>query len=111
MDRTLPLATSARPPHCGHDPARRHPPGGLDFEDRFWALLQATGLEVREFEDLDYFSYLPFFALAGASMETHVHRHGDHFHFQGVTVSVADDLVEGFYTVLEQILAQLQPED
>jgi hypothetical protein len=85
-------------------------PDKSQYADRFWKILEGTGLDPQEFEALDYFSYLPFFVLAGASVETHLHTHGDHFHFQGVTLSIPEDLEEGFYTVLPQILAQLQPE-
>jgi hypothetical protein len=78
------------------------------YADRFWKILEDTGLEPQEFEALDYFSYLPFFVLAGASVETHLHTHGDHFHFEGVTLSIPEELEEAFYAVLPQILEQLQ---
>jgi hypothetical protein len=78
-----------------------------DYADRFWKILVETGLDPEEFEALEYFSYLPFFVLAGASVETHLHVHGDHFHFEGVTLSVPDELENAFYEVLPQILQQL----
>ncbi|MCW3016322.1 MAG: hypothetical protein JWO02_3414 [Solirubrobacterales bacterium] len=81
------------------------------YADRFWTILEETGLEPQEFEALDYFSYLPFFVLAGASVETHLHTHGDHFHFEGVTLSIPEELEEAFYAVLPQILEQLQAEE
>jgi hypothetical protein len=82
-------------------------PDHSEYADRFWKILEATGLEVQEFEALDYFSYLPFFVLAGVSVETHLHSHGDHFHFQGVTLTIPEELEEAFYDVLPQILEQL----
>lgn len=82
-------------------------PDNSDYADRFWAILEATGLEVQEFEALDYFSYLPFFVLAGVSVQTNLHSHGDHFHFQGVTLTIPEELEEAFYEVLPQILEQL----
>jgi len=46
--------------------------------------------------------------LAGASVDTQVESHGDHFHFLGVRLTVADDMVEPFYDGLEGLLAQLE---
>ncbi len=86
-------------------------PDSSKYADRFWKILEETGLEPQEFEALDYFSYLPFFVLAGASVQTHLRSHGDHFHFEGVTLSIPVALEEGFYDVLPQILAQLTDED
>jgi hypothetical protein len=81
--------------------------GHSQFEDRLWHLLGETGLEPQEFESLDYFSYLPFFVLAGASVETHMESHGDHAHFQGVSLRISEDLEEPFYDALPQLLSQL----
>ena len=78
------------------------------YDDRLWQLLEESGVPADEFETLDYFSLLPFFVLAGASVDTQVESHGDHFHFQGVRITVADDMVEPFYDGLEGLLAQLE---
>lgn len=78
-----------------------------DYADRFWEILTSTPLDPEEFEALEYFSYLPFFVLAGANVETHVVDHGDHFHFDGVTLTIPEHLEEAFYDVLPQILEQL----
>ena len=78
------------------------------YDDRLWQLLEKSGVPADEFETLDYFSLLPFFVLAGASVDTQVESHGDHFHFQGVSLTVADDMVEPFYDALEGLLAQLE---
>jgi hypothetical protein len=78
------------------------------YADRLWQLLEESGVPADEFESLDYFSLLPFFVLAGASVETQIESHVDHFHFEGVTLTVPDDMEEGFYEGLEGLLAQLE---
>ena len=78
------------------------------YDDRLWQLLEESGVPADEFETLDYFSLLPFFVLAGASVDTQVESHGDHFHFQGVNLTVADDMVEPFFDGLAGLLAQLE---
>lgn len=85
--------------------------GSSDLDPRFKELLEGSGLEREEFEDLDWFGLLPFFVLAGASVETSVESHGDHFHFQGVELTVPDELEEAFLSVLPQILEQLSDDD
>jgi hypothetical protein len=77
------------------------------YADRLWQLLESSGVPADEFESLDYFSLLPFFVLAGASVQTQVESHGDHFHFEGITLTVPDDLEDGFYDGLEGLLSQL----
>ncbi|WP_210491717.1 hypothetical protein [Patulibacter sp. SYSU D01012] len=78
------------------------------FEDRFLQILEASGLEPEEFEGLPYFSYAPFFVIAGATVSPRIREHGDHTHFEGVSVDVPDDQVEIFYDVLPELLAQIQ---
>jgi hypothetical protein len=82
-------------------------PADSTFDPRLLALLEQSGAEKDDFEDLDWFSLLPFFALAGASIETEAHAHGDHAHFAAVRVVVPDELVEHFLVALPQMLAQL----
>lgn len=84
---------------------------GASFEDRFLKILEATGLEPEEFEGLPYFSYSPFFVIAGATISPRIREHGDHSHFEGVEVEVPEDQVEIFLDVLPELLAQLQPLD
>ena len=84
--------------------------GASEYEPRLWQILEDSAIDRDDFQDLDYFSLLPFFVLAGASIETNVEPHGDHFHFQDVRVVVGDDLVEPFYAALPQLLAQLAGE-
>jgi hypothetical protein len=81
------------------------------YDDRLWKLLEESGVPADEFETLDYFSLLPFFVLAGASVDTQVESHGDHFHFQGVVLTVADDMVEPFFDGLVGLLAQLEQQE
>jgi hypothetical protein len=80
--------------------------GQSRFDERLRTLLDATGIDPEEFEDLEYFGLLPFFVLAGASVRTDAHAHDDHMHFHGVTVEVPDELVEPFFTLLPEMLDQ-----
>ena len=82
--------------------------GASQLDPRLVSLLEASGLEREEFEELDWFGLLPFFVLAGASVDTRVQTHGDHFHFEGVELTVPDELVDGFFDVLPQMLDQLE---
>jgi hypothetical protein len=84
--------------------------GDSQFDDRLWHLLSETVIEPEEFEDLEYFSLIPFFVIAGASVETNVRAHGDHFHFEGVTLTVPDELEDMFFAVLPQMLGQVTGE-
>ncbi|MBJ7331151.1 MAG: hypothetical protein JHC95_14730 [Solirubrobacteraceae bacterium] len=85
--------------------------GDSQFHDRLWKLLTDTGIEPEEFEDLEYFSLIPFFVIAGASVETQVEAHGDHFHFRGVTLHVPEELEEMFFAVLPQMLGQVDGDE
>ena len=78
------------------------------FDPRLLELLEASGVEKDDFEDLDFFSLLPFFVLAGASIETEAEAHGDHAHFHAARVVVPSELEAHFLTVLPQMLEQLQ---
>lgn len=77
------------------------------YDDQLWKLLEETGLDRDDFEGLDYFSLLPFFVLAGASVRSHVHLHGDHSHFEAVTIEIPEELEEAFFGVLPDLLDQL----
>jgi hypothetical protein len=77
-----------------------------DYEPRLRELLADTGIDPQEFESLEYFGLLPFFVLAGASVRTQVHGHGDHVHFESVVLEVPEDLVEAFYGTLPDMLEQ-----
>lgn len=77
------------------------------YDERLWKLLEESGLDRDDFEGLDYFSLLPFFVLAGASVRSHVHLHDDHSHFEAVTVEIQEELEEAFFGVLPDLLDQL----
>jgi hypothetical protein len=83
-------------------------PGESTFDPRLLAVLEESGAEKDDFEDLDWFSLVPFFVLAGASIETEAHAHGDHAHFQSIRVVVPEELEGHFLVALPQMLAQLQ---
>ena len=85
--------------------------GDSKYDDRLWKLLQDSGLEPQEFEDLDYFSYVPFFVIAGATVSPQIRVHGDHTHFEGAVVDVPEDQVEMFLAVLPQLLAMIEQEE
>lgn len=86
-------------------------PGESTFDPRLQEVLEASGLEKDDFEDLDWFSLIPFFVLAGASVETQAHAHGDHAHVTGVLVVLPDELDGHFFAVLPEMLAQLSQQD
>ena len=78
--------------------------GHSDYDDRLRALLDESGIDPHEFLGLDYFSLVPFFVLAGASVAPDVHAHGADVHVTGVRVSIPEDLEEPFLATLPQIL-------
>lgn len=85
--------------------------GSAEFDDRFLKILEASGLEPEEFEGLQYFSYVPFYVIAGATVTPQIRVHGDHSHFEGVTISVPEDQVDVFYDMLPHLLEQIQGDD
>jgi hypothetical protein len=78
--------------------------GQSRFDERLKRLLDDSGIDPDEFEDLEYFGLLPFFVLAGASVRTDAHAHEDHMHFGGVTLELDEELEGPFYDVLPQML-------
>lgn len=83
-------------------------PGSSDLDPRLLSILEDSGMDKDDFEDLDWFSLIPFMVLAGASVETESHAHGDHAHFVGVRVVIAEEMVPHFFVALPQMLSQLQ---
>ena len=77
-----------------------------DYEERLRRLLEESGVDPHEFESLDWFGLLPFYALAGASVRTEAHAHGDDVHFMGVTIEIPEELEEAFYATLPEYLEQ-----
>lgn len=80
-------------------------PEQSDYDPRLRALLDGTGIDPHEFIGLDYFSLVPFFVLAGATVAPDAHTHGDSVHVTAVRISVADGQEDAFLATLEEILA------
>ena len=78
--------------------------GHSEYDPALRELLDATGIDPEEFVGLDYFSLVPFFVLAGASVAPDVHAHGADVHVTGVRVTIPEDLEEPFLATLPQIL-------
>jgi hypothetical protein len=85
--------------------------GDSQYDDRLWRLLEGTGIDPHEFEGLDYYGLVPFFVLSGAQVRPQAHAHGVHVHTEGVFVEVEDELEEGFYTTLPEILDMAYSDD
>ncbi|MDQ8046043.1 MAG: hypothetical protein REI11_15660 [Patulibacter sp.] len=81
--------------------------GSSDFDAPFLKILQDSGLEKDEFEGLEYFTWVPFFVIAGATVAPKIRVHGDHTHFEGATIDVPDEEVELFYNALPHLLQQV----
>lgn len=81
--------------------------GSSDFDPPFLTILADSGLEKDEFEGLEYFTWLPFFVIAGATIAPKIRVHGDHTHFEGATIDVPDGEVELFYNALPHLLQQV----
>lgn len=81
--------------------------GQSNYDAPFKQILDDSGVEKEEFEGLDYFTWVPFFVIAGATVAPKIRVHGDHTHFEGATIDVPDDQVELFYEALPQLLEQV----
>jgi hypothetical protein len=79
--------------------------GTSDFDDRLRTLLEETGIDPHEFVGLDWFGLTPFFVIAGATVRPDAHTHGGgDVHVSGVYVEVPEELEEGFFASLPQLL-------
>ncbi|MFT4035826.1 MAG: hypothetical protein QM679_09670 [Patulibacter sp.] len=85
--------------------------GSSEFDPPFLNILEESGLEREEFEGLDYFTWLPFFVIAGATVAPKIRVHGDHTHFEGATIDVPDGELALFYEALPHLLAQVHDFD
>lgn len=87
--------------------------GSSEFEPRLRELLDGTGIDPEEFIGLEYFSLTPFFVISGANVVADAHTHGTDVHVAGVVVEISEELEEGFYATLPQILddAYGEPDD
>ncbi|MBJ7471610.1 MAG: hypothetical protein JHD16_09930 [Solirubrobacteraceae bacterium] len=81
--------------------------GESNFDARFLKIMEDSKLEREEFEGLDYFTWVPFFVIAGATVAPKIRVHGDHTHFEGATVDVPEDQLIFFFEALPHLLAQV----
>jgi hypothetical protein len=85
--------------------------GHSEYEPALRELLDATGIDPHEFLGLDYYSLVPFFVLAGATVAPDAHSHGTEVHLTGVRVLVPEDLEDAFLATLPEILSDAYGED
>jgi hypothetical protein len=85
--------------------------GHSDYDERLRALLDESGIDPHEFVGLDWFSLVPFYVLAGATVAPDVHAHGTDAHVTGVRVAVPEELEEAFLATLPQILDDAYAEE
>ena len=81
-----------------------------EYDPRLRELLDASGIDPHEFIGLDYFSLVPFYVLAGATVEPEAHAHGDSVHVTAVRVTIPDGLEDAFLATLSEILADAYEE-
>lgn len=84
---------------------------GADFADRLRELLEDFGLDLAGDEQGEELGLIPAFVLGGASVRTQAHAHGEHMHVTGITVEIADELEDAFYSTLNAILEANSEED
>jgi hypothetical protein len=85
--------------------------GHSEYDPQLRELLDATGIDPHEFLGLDYYSLVPFFVLAGATVVPDAHSHGSEVHLTGVRVSVPEELETAFLATLPEILADAYGDD
>jgi hypothetical protein len=85
--------------------------GHSDYDERLRELLDGSGIDPHEFVGLDYFSIVPFFVLAGATVAPDAHAHGDSVHVTAVRVTIPDEIEDAFLATLSEILADAYEED
>jgi hypothetical protein len=78
--------------------------GQSDYDPRLRQLLEESGIDPHEFLGLDWFSLVPFFVLAGATVSPDAHMHGSDVHVTGARVEVPEEFEEGFFAALPQFL-------
>jgi hypothetical protein len=79
--------------------------GQSEYDERLRTLLEASEIDPEEFLGLEWFSLVPFFVLAGATVAADAHAHGSDMHVVGARVSVPEELEEAFFATLPLILA------
>jgi hypothetical protein len=84
--------------------------GQSDYDERLRQLLDGTGIDPHEFIGLDYFSLVPFFVLAGATVAPDAHAHDASVHVTAVRVTIPEELEDAFLATLTGILADAYEE-
>lgn len=77
---------------------------GTQYAERLHELLAEFGVNPEQEDEIDEISLLPAYVLAGASVRTDAHAHGDHMHVVAITVEIAEELEQAFYETLAQVL-------
>jgi hypothetical protein len=85
--------------------------GQSDYDERLRGLLDGSGIDPHEFIGLDYFSLVPFFVLAGATVAPEAHTHGDSVHVTAVRVTIPEEQEDAFLATLDEILADAYEEE
>jgi hypothetical protein len=85
--------------------------GQSDYDERLRELLDGSGIDPHEFIGLDYFSLVPFFVLAGATVAPEAHTHGDAVMVTAVRVTISDGREDAFLATLSEILADAYEEE
>jgi hypothetical protein len=85
--------------------------GQSNYDERLRELLDGSGIDPHEFIGLDYFSLVPFFVLAGATVAPDAHTHGESVHVTAVRVTIPDGLEDAFLATLSEILADAYEEE
>ena len=86
-------------------------PEASQYDEGLRSLLDGTGIDPHEFIGLDYFSLVPFFVLAGATVAPDAHAHGDSVHVTAVRVTLPEELEDAFLATLAEILADAYEEE
>lgn len=84
---------------------------GTQYAERLHDLLAEFGVNPELEDEIDEISLLPAYVLAGASVRTDAHSHGEHMHVVAITVEIADELELAFYETLAQVLEASEAED
>lgn len=85
--------------------------GQSNYDERLRELLDGSGIDPHEFIGLDYFSLVPFFVLAGATVAPAAHAHGESVHVTAVRVTIPEELEDPFLATLAEILADAYEEE
>jgi hypothetical protein len=85
--------------------------GESEYDQQLRQLLDATGIDPEEFIGLEYFGLVPYFVIAGASVRTDAHAHGEDVHVSEIVIEIPDELADAFYSTLPRILADAYAEE